>query len=223
MIGRLIALVGIAVMGFGIFGIIRANQSIAGLNLGNTMNLATDAKAREAQLCKPGEKLEESKGASQYTPGQGYASSVIMYCVNSEGQKRDVTGDFATGMVGQMGGIFSGVFSGIMGSVIYFALMGVGLVLTIIGLILGRRRTGTVSFGVPVAGGTGFATTYTTQNAGGAIDLNQVIQQARDMKAAAGSSDLTTRLKQLEDARNAGLISQTEYDRARQQILDTLK
>ena len=120
MIGRLIALVGIAVMGFGIFGIIRANQSITGLNLGNTMNLATDAKAREAQLCKPGEKLEENKGASQYTPGQGYASSVTLYCVNNDGVKRDVTGEFATGMVGQVGGIFSGVMSGMMGSIIYF-------------------------------------------------------------------------------------------------------
>ncbi len=220
MIGRLLALVGVVLMGFAIFGIVRSTQSIPGL--GSVMSVATDAKAREAQLCKPGEKLEEDKGASQYTPGQGYGSSVTLYCVNNDRVKRDVTAEFANSMVGQVGGLFSGVMSSMMGSVIYFGLMGVGLVLTIIGLILGRRRTGTVSIGVPVTGSAGF-TTYTTQASGGAMDLNQIIQQARDMKAAAGSGDLSTRLKQLEEARNAGLITESEYDRTRQQILDTIK
>ena len=95
MIGRLLALVGIVIIGFGIFGIVRSTQSIPGL--GSIMQVATDAKAREAQLCKPGEKLEEAKGASQYTPGQGYGSSVTLYCVNNDGIKRDVTAEFARG------------------------------------------------------------------------------------------------------------------------------
>lgn len=223
MIGRLLALVGVVIIGFGIFGIVRASQSIAGLNLGNTMQLATDAKAREAQLCKPGEKLEEPKGASGYTPGQGYAAGVTLYCVNSEGQKRDVTGDFANGIMGQVGGIFDNVLSGIVGVVIYPILIVIGVILTIIGALISRRRAVPVSFGVV---GTGspqvYTTTYTSQNPGGSIDLNQVIQQARNMKAGAGG-DLSARLKQLDDAKNAGLISQTEYDRARQNILDTLK
>src|SRR6266498_3045223 len=106
MIGRLLALVGVVIIGIGIFGIFRASQSLMGMNLGNTMQVATDAKAREAQLCKPGEKLEENKGASQYTPGQGYGSPVTMYCVNNEGQKRDVTEQFGNSMVGRVGGIF---------------------------------------------------------------------------------------------------------------------
>ena len=223
MIGRLIALIGIVMIGVGIFGIIRANQSIPGLNLGNTMQLATDAKAREAQLCKPGEKLQEDKGPSQYSPGQGYGSSVTIYCVNNDGVKRDLTDAFAKNMVGQVGGIFSGVMSGMMGSLIYFGLLAVGIVVTIIGLALGRRRSAqVVTFGVPGSGSTVYSTTFNPQNSAGGFDLNQVIQQARDMKAAAGG-DLSTRLKQLEDARNAGLITQTEYDRTRQQILDTMK
>lgn len=222
MFGRLLALVGIILIGVGVFGIFRSSQSLFGLNFGNTMQLATDAKAREAQLCKKGEKLQEDKGASQYTPGQGYGSPVTMYCVNNDGVKRDVTEEFGNSMVNQVGGIFNNVLPNIMGSIIYVVLIPVGVLLTIIGLIFSRRRSGSVSFGVPVVSSTGF-TTYTTQNTGGSVDLNQVIQQARDMKAAAGSGDLTTRLKQLEDARNAGLISQTEYDRTRQQILDTLK
>ncbi len=223
MIGRLLALVGVAMIGFGVFGIVRASQSFANMNLGNTMQLATDAKAREAQLCKPGEKLEEPKGASQYTPGRGYASSVTLYCVNSEGQKREVTGEFANSLLGGVGNIFGNALSGLVGVVIYPILIVVGVILTIIGSLISRRRTVPVSFGVVGAGSPSvYTTTYTSQNPGGSIDLNQIIQQARDMKAGA-SGDLSARLKQLEDAKNAGLISQTEYDRARQNILDTLK
>jgi len=225
MFGKLLALIGVVMIGFGVFGIFRTSQSLMGMNLGNTMELAMDAKARETQLCKPGETLEEDKGPSEYNASQGtHGSSVTMYCVNSDHQKRDVTDEFAKGMVNQVGGIFGNVFAGLLGSAIYFVLIPFGVVLTIVGLLVGRRRTPAVAFGVPGSGGVVYtSSTFNPQGSGGSIDLNQVIQQARDMKAAAGSGDLTTRLKQLEDARNAGLISQTEYDRTRQQILDTLK
>lgn len=220
MFGKLFTLIGLVMIGAGIFGIVRSSQSLMGLNLGNTMQLATDTKAREAQLCKPGEKLVEEKGPSTYTAGRGYSSSVTMYCVNNENQKRDVTGDFANGLVGQVGGIFDNVFTGLFGSVIYVGLVGIGLVLAIIGLLVGRRRSiPVVTVGAPSSYG---ASTFTVQNTSGSANLNQIIQQARQMKASA-STDLSTRLKQLEDARNAGLISQTEYDRARQQIIDSMK
>lgn len=184
------------------------------------MSLATDAKAREAELCNEGEKLEEEKGASTYTQGQGYASSVRLYCVDSAGSRREVTGDLAENLVSGIDGIFAGVMGNMMSSVIYFVLLGAGIVVTMIGLMISRRRsTIPVSFGGP--GGTVY-TTYNAQNPGGSVDLNQLIQQARQMKTASGG-DLTTRLKQLDDALKAGLISQTEYDRARQNILDTLK
>jgi hypothetical protein len=146
-----------------------------------------------------------------------------MYCVNSEGQKWDVTEEFGNSMVSQVGGIFDNMLPNLMGSVIYVILIPLGVVLTIIGLIIGRRRTPAVAFGVPGSSGVVYTTsTFNPQASAGSIDLNQVIQQARDTKAASGA-DLSTRLKRLEDARNAGLILQTEYDRTRQQILDTLK
>jgi hypothetical protein len=53
MFGKLLALIGIAMMGFGIFGVVRASTSIMGTDLGNTMNLATDAKAREPSSANP--------------------------------------------------------------------------------------------------------------------------------------------------------------------------
>lgn len=223
MFGKLLTLIGVILLGVGIFGIMRANQSIPNLGLGNAMSLATDAKAREAKLCNEGETLEEVQGASSYTPGSGYGRPTQSFCVDSEGNRRDVTGELAESLIGGIDGIFSGVMSSMMGSVIYFGMMGFGLVLTIIGLIIGRRRTQNmpISFGGP-GGAVYTTTTYNSQNPGGSVDLNQLIQQARQMKTAA-SGDLTARLKQLDDALKAGLISQTEYDRARQNILDTLK
>ncbi len=211
MIGRLLALVGVVMMGFGIFGIYRSSQAIAGLNLGNTMQLATDAKAREAELCKPGETLKESKGASQYTQGQGYSSSVTLYCVNSEGQERDVTGEFGNRMV-ESGrrDIFDNILPNLTGSTMYFGLIG-----SRCGTDDHRLDSRSPSFpssfiwcprGQVQPGFTTSTLIRRVQVA--AIDLNQVIQQARDMKASS-STDLSTRLKQLEDARNAGLISQT--------------
>lgn len=223
MFGKLLTLIGVILLGVGIFGIVRSNQNIPNLGLGNAMSLATDAKAREAELCKAGEKLEEENGASTYTQGQGYASSTRLYCVNSEGTRREVTGELAENLLGGVDGIFSGVMSSMMGTAIYFGLMGFGLVLTIIGMIIGRRRTQNIPISFGGSGGTVYTTTtYNPQNPGGSVDLNQIIQQARQMKAAS-SGDLTSRLKQLDDALKAGLISQTEYDRARQNILDTLK
>ncbi len=222
MFGKLLTLIGIIMLGVGIFGVIRANQILPNLGLGNTMSLATDAKAREAEFCNAGETLEEEKGASSYTPGQGYARPIRLYCVDSAGNRREVTGDFAENLVGGIGGIVSGVMSSMMGSVIYFVLLGAGIVLTMIGLIIGRRRTQTLPMNFGGAGGTVYTTSFNTQNPGGSVDLNQLIQQARQMKTASGG-DLTSRLKQLDEALKAGLISQTEYDRARQNILDTMK
>jgi hypothetical protein len=40
---------------------------------------------------------------------------------------------------------------------------------------------------------------------------------------ANASPDLTTKLRQLEDARNSGLISMAEYQATRQRILDEMK
>jgi hypothetical protein len=222
MFGKLLTLIGIIMLGVGIFGIVRANQILPNLGLGNAMSLATDAKAREAELCNEGETLEEEKGASSYTPGTGYASSVQVFCVDSAGNRRDVTGDLAENLVSGIDGIFSGVMSSMLGSVIYFVLLGVGIVVTMIGLMISRRRTQPIPMNFGGTGGTVYTTTFNAQNSGGSVDLNQLIQQARQMKTASGG-DLTARLKQLDDALKAGLISQTEYDRARQNILDTMK
>lgn len=51
--------------------------------------------------------------------------------------------------------------------------------------------------------------------------VNQVLQSVSSaFGTPASSSSLADRLKQLEDARNQGLISREEYDRTRQAILD---
>src|SRR5687767_11808647 len=69
-------------------------------NMAPMMDLATDSDAREAELCEEGETLEEEQGASTYTQGQGYGRSTTLYCVDEEGNRRDVTMDLVEGMLG---------------------------------------------------------------------------------------------------------------------------
>lgn len=223
MIGKLLVLIGVIMIAIGGFRLFQTTQALSSLGLGNAMQLATDAKARESQLCKPGETLQEEQGASVYTPGSGYGRPTQSYCVDSAGNQRDVTGELVQGMIGNTDNVFSGIMGSITGSVINFGLIGFGLVLAIIGLIVGRRRSQWVPALSPISNTAVYTTTVLPKGVNGAIDLNALIQQARQVKTSTSSADLMTRLKQLDDARNAGLITQTEYERARAQILDTFQ
>jgi hypothetical protein len=55
------------------------------------------------------------------------------------------------------------------------------------------------------------------RNQPGTVDASRYVQQQ-----GKSGGDLTAKLHELEEARNKGLISAEEYDRLRQQILDTM-
>jgi hypothetical protein len=99
--GRLLVFVGIILMAV---GFIAPMFSIGNLfsGLQPTINLATDTEAQEAELCEEGETLEQETGASTYTQGQGYGSPVTLYCVDAAGKQREVTGDFAETLLGDV-------------------------------------------------------------------------------------------------------------------------
>lgn len=233
-------IVGTAVSAFGIIG--SATSSLMGSDFSSAFELATDPKVREAKLCEPGETLIEENSAQSYTPGSGYASTAMLYCENSEGQRREVTGEFANQLLGQVDDIVSGivpnVFSGIGRSFAFTGLILLGVLFIVIGAVTNSRRRRVVmdAFGNPVVVQP-FGST-TTLNVGGrdvttTPEVARYLQQAQAMKStpvinvssmgAAGGSDLKARLSQLEEARKAGLLSQEEFDRLRQQILDALK
>lgn len=174
-----------------------------------------DADDEAAALCNDNETLEKETGASEYTIGQGYASSVVYTCVDPQGNRRDVTGEFAEKMIGDVTGALNFNFSF---SPIGLVLPILGVVLIFAGLLVGRRKPGMVA--VPGATGSiiGARVLQIDPRTGSAsVDPRQSVGQK------AGGTDLTARLKQLEDARAKELISQEEYDRLRQQILDSMR
>ncbi|MEZ4670015.1 MAG: SHOCT domain-containing protein [Anaerolineae bacterium] len=233
--GRILLVLGVLMVIGGIVGM--ATSSFLPSNFGATLQMATDPAAREAKLCQPGEKLIEENGGTTYTPGQGYASTAILYCENNEGQRREVTGEFANQLLGQVGDVVSNVFGGLGRTFMFVGLMMVGIVFIIIGSIANmRRRVMRDAFGNPLVGQS--FSGATTVNVGGkdvttTPEVARYLQRAQVVHTSTPSinvvstseagGDLKSRLSQLEEARKAGLLSQEEFDRLRQQILDTLK
>jgi hypothetical protein len=213
--GRLLIFLGIIALVVGIGGnVLRGVGSLSNIipNIGNMLPSAEG-------LCKTGETLEtDTSGVSQYKPGQGYAQNVRLYCVNAAGDRREVTGDYANSMMGQVSGIFGNVFGAIGSSFVWTGLTIGGVVLIVVGGILngrGRRRQQIVLGGLSAVE----VIRVGNQTIQVSPDSNRVQTQAGQV----GADALTVRLKQLEQALQAGLISQEEFDRVRQQILDSLK
>jgi hypothetical protein len=197
--GRILLFAGILLMiGSGFAGMFAGRGIVDNLEpLANLENLTAD-------LCREGETLVEETGASEYTMGRGYASSVVLSCVDSEGTRRDVTEQFVNGMLGEMSGIFPHILSGLG---VTFALCSVGFLLMIAGIIVMIATRGS-------------ARAVTVQPYGGSSFV--VGEPRKPLENIGGGDTLQEKLRQLEKARDSGVISQTEYDRLRQQILDSM-
>lgn len=184
--------------------------------------------AKNSLFCQPGESyVEELSSFITRSGTDPFGREVRMYCEDSEGQQREVTGQAVMTIIAAFGVPFV-----------------IGLILTMIGGIAAfagwtrRLASGSLS-GVPVtvySNQPGQPVQYTATS----TDLNnldlppeaaKVIKQVMgSFQASAnsfqpgGSNDtLAAKLRQLEEARDAGLISSIEYDRTRQKILDSMK
>ncbi len=197
-LGILLMLVGAAGTIFGFIGV--------PAQFGNMISQAITPKAED--LCQPGEKLDEVTGQSEYTPLEGYRHSVQYFCVNSAGVRREVTGDFVQGMVGQVFGGLGSLAIPIISGLLFVP----GIILVILGVIFSRRRTlpGNITVRSNTYGGS-------TPNRFAFPDDPTVIVQ-EDPRTR---GDLSARLSQLDAARKAGLINDDEYARLRQAILDS--
>jgi hypothetical protein len=203
---RLVMFLGIILIVLGgagvIFGFIGVPTQFASM-----IDQATTPTA--AELCNPGETLDEVTGQEEYTALEGWRHSVQYYCVNDAGVRRDVTGQFVGGMIGQ---VFGGIGS-IAIPIVSSMLLVPGIILLVLGAIFSRRRAG---------GGNVVVRTYTygggTPSRFAFPDDPTVIAQQNP----AENDDLSKRLIQLDAARKAGLISEDEYARKRQEILDSM-
>src|SRR5262249_17080337 len=166
-------------------------------------------------LCKEGQTLTD-KHRTFPQPGRP-VTTITTSCVNNEGQSRDVTGQ--------------AILYGIVGYLVPFL---TGLFMVIIGA--NRRRRYTMQ-SFSTLGGQGFSMNnlnYMDNLKMAGLDVNvdpdgkvtvklpdgRVISGQQGMVSAFGNvNSLTDRLKELKSAYDAGLITQSEFEAKREEIL----
>lgn len=173
-------------------------------------------------VCEENEKLTQQTGAyvGEYGSSTGLTVNgreTAFYCVGLEGEQRNVTGKTAW--------IIGGGFA-------------VPLVLSIILMIVGIARAassatrniysslgGVTPIGTPGVSvySMGSNTPYSRDTVPPEVlsQVNRALDNA-GLSQISGSGSLSERLRQLEDARKQGLISQSEYNTLRQSILDSM-
>jgi hypothetical protein len=196
--------------------------------IGSLVTATEDA----ARYCNQGETLVEEGGASEYTPGQGYGRSVRYYCESENGTRREVTGEFVQGLFGQVGNLFSGFGSGFP----FIIVSMVGVLLLIVGILwsVSRRLSArpqmmtpysAMPYNPPTANMpvSGQPMTNYPPSAAYPQQPYGVPQPPYAPPAPNAPQDLAGKLRSLEEARNAGLISPSEYQQARQSLLDEMR
>lgn len=206
--GRILVILGVILVIGGTIGTtLGAFAGVGGIFSGLTANTFMPD---EAELCEEGERLVEETGPSERLPGGGFASTVLHFCVDADGGRREVTGEFVSGMMGDVFSSLDGFLPGIGASVLLSLLIPVGVVLIIIGALVGRRRSAAYVQvgGMPSISGTSL------------FEADPRRDRVRMTGETPGGGTVAERLKQLDDLRSRGMISADEYDRLRQKILD---
>jgi hypothetical protein len=249
--GKFLIIIGVIMMVVGFGGtMIGTFSGISQIGSGVTDMLNNIENAE--QYCNQGETLVTSEGATSYSPGLGYGRNVRYYCEDAQGNQREVTGEFVEGLFGDTSNIFSDVFGGISSGFPFIVLIMIGTLFLIIGVMTAimRRVNNRPQMINPYSmsnfypsnppapmGGQPVTPTYTQQPYGQQPYVQQQPyaqpqpsytpppQQppAAPPPAANAPQDLATKLRQLEEARNSGLISLAEYQSTRQRILDEMK
>jgi len=179
-------------------------------------------------VCKPGERFVQD--FHTVSDLRGTVTGGLVYCVDNENQKTEVTDLLVQRAL-----------------VAFFVPFIVGLLMSILGSeLIPKRRTplvynsGTTAFGgiEPFSGTTSFITgsgrKIEIQN--GVLTVNgveiptgyhgideqfEVLRQMKPVRQnTSGAKSLTEKLRQIQDARDKGLISSEEYDRLRQHTMD---
>lgn len=192
---RVVMFLGIILLIIGTIGVI---IGVIGVPLQFASTIFQAGTPTAAELCNPGETLDEVLGAEEYTALEGTRRAIRYFCVNDVGERREVTTSFVTGMLGDALrglGVFAIPF-------LSSCICTVGLLFTAFGAIFSRRRA------MLAVNNFAFPEDFDTTTA--------------SRQPSAASAALTNRLRQLEDARRSGLISEDEYQRMRQEALDNL-
>ena len=208
--GRLLILIGIIAMIGGGFGLSGSFLQPIGDIISSVNPEAIEAQA--AALCNDGETLKIEQGAETYSPSSGWGRPSYFYCVDNQNNRREVTEEFGSDLINNT---TSSALSIISGTLTWICVSSLGFILLLVGIIMTvRKRSKTVQIS-PYASGS---------LSPSPIQGNPAMQwnMPTCKKSRSEPSELTDRLQKLEEARSANLISQEEYDRLRQNILDKL-
>lgn len=139
--GRLLILFGLLLV---VVGVIAGGVSMVNA-LQKTTAVAIEGPV-ESEVCQPGESLVEETGASEYTPGQGYGRPVQYFCVDADGTRRNVTGEFVNDLFGSITSALPELGIGML--FLFLPCIGVPLIVVGVILVLIRRKpSSVVSYG----------------------------------------------------------------------------
>ena len=221
---RLVMYLGILLIVIGGAGI-AFGALLAPAFISDTATRLSDPKA--ADFCNPGEQLVTETGPESYSYSQGYSHSQTYYCVNQAGQRRDVTVQVAKNFISDflptLGSLLIPILSG--------GLCTLGFAFAVIGFVFSRRRRlQTVDSQLiftnpttPRAVGSSLQFNFTDPGAPSVIGnpaSKFIFPDPSAPPATHALDDLAAKLAQLEEAHNSGLITDEEYQRKRQEILD---
>ena len=151
------------------------------------------------QYCESHERKITS--ARTYSGGSN-SSSTVWYCEDVEGNRREITDKI-----------------GLTGVAVFLVPFLSGMVMIFMGAFRAKNNM-LKRFGLAGGNPYGSSTSIDLTNASPA-QVHQFLQ-ALAARNQGGSATLASRLQQLDQARNQGLITESEYQRVRQQILDSM-
>lgn len=197
MLGRLLVFVGLIfiIIGATIFGFVQSVQ---------TYDLSRQVVAEF--ICEPDERITFEQQAFQ----QAFQNfRIIYYCEDNEGQRREINAELSV-----VGGI---------GFMVTFA---TGMLMVMAGILLVRRERQKKVLqslgGFTMPSGVNINFSQAKMSPSQQAQVGQILQSMTNTSPSSANNTSTTlaeRLKQLEDAYEQGLITEDEYQKARQAIL----
>jgi hypothetical protein len=218
--GRLLVIIGVLMLAAGV--IVPFAGSFGFLsNIGQIGEVVT---ADAADLCETGETMEPESGASSRTSTGDFTTgrTVLYYCVDANGGRRDVSDAFYSQMMRETGGIFSGVGSMLTSGIAATGLSMGGVALIIIGVLMTVRTRPRVvnEFGQPVTrinlrgGNTPVGTSPFGDSPIGVPPNNANLTQTPPSAGGMQGDVIDFVRNQLDTAYRNGQITREDYDRA---------
>jgi hypothetical protein len=217
--GRILVVIGVLMLAAGV--IVPFAGSFGFLtNMGQIGEIVT---ADEAELCNDDETLETESGPASRTSTDDMTMgrTVLYYCVNEEGERRDVSETFISDMMSETGGILGGVGSMLTSGLAATGLSMGGVALIVVGVLMTVRTRPRVvnQFGQPVTridlrgGNSPVGTSPFGNSPVGAPPSSANPTQTPDMGGMQGDVIDFVR-DQLDTAYRNGQITREDYDRA---------